>query len=113
MEYTTTGSIPAVFENGKVVITVNGGQIDLMAVESMEDMRVVLSALSFEAMTRAMSQAMAPPPKEEPESVELPPNPDMDIEGYAEKIRQSFQDQATKAQERLNDLASLNESANQ
>ena len=113
MEYKTTGSIPATFENGKVMVTVSGNQLDLMAVPTMDDMRVILSAVSMEAMAAAMAIAMTPPAPEDPSQVDMPAVPDISIEGYADQIRQSFQDQATKSQERLQELANLNESANQ
>jgi len=109
MEYSTTGAIRAVFQNGQVIVTVNGQQFDLMAVQSMEDMRVILSAISLDVMTSAMAQLMAPPIAEESDTVDMPPSPETNMEGYAEQIRQSFQDQATKSQERLQELASLHE----
>ena len=93
-----------VFKDGQCFVQLNGQWIDLMKLDNISEMRTVLVAIASEAVSRSLAE---PPPAASAEPVQTGP----DLGGYAEQIRKSFQDQADKAQERLNDLTSLNQSA--
>lgn len=109
MQYETEGSIPAVFKNGRVLVEVAGNTLDLMEVPSMEDMRVVLTALTVDAVTKSLTTGIQPPKTPVEQKIDQGP----DLEGYADKIRQSFQEQVDKSQERLDALAGLDAATSQ
>ena len=104
MPYQIESDIKLVFRDGQALTQLNGQWIDLLKLDTIGEVKTVLFAIASETLSKSMAEPM-------PTTSAQPVTEGPDLGGYAEQIRQSFQDQADKAQERLNDLANLHESA--
>ena len=99
-------TVPILFEDGRVVVNVNGQDLDLMKLDTAQEMKTALWAIASDQMFRMASVQPEPPAKLD--AVQM----GTDLSGdYADQIRKSFQDQADQAQERLRKLTQQNESA--
>lgn len=103
MSYQVESDVKLVFKDGQCFTMLSGKWIDLFKLDNVAEIRTVLLAIASETVSSPVKGASMP-------SAEPVVQTGPDLDGYAEQIRKSFQDQADKAQERLEKLTNPNES---
>ena len=102
MAYQVESDVRLVFKDGQCFVELNGKWVDLMKLDRVSEIKTVLWAIASETLSKPS------PPSVTTTAEPVQTGPDLD--GYAEQIRKSFQDQADQAQERLTKLTSPHES---